>query len=155
MLTVETIARIRREYFLKGKTIREIARDLRVSRNTVPRWCTTPPSSTAISTSARSRVSSVMSRRHRTATIRLYFSRAVQKHTPLHAPVKAHPAVAPVDLQKLARQPLEPDDRLRRRRSPGPHRRHLSVGMQFSPRQRKRNLPTLLKIGFLLGALAL
>ena len=35
MLTVETIARIRREYFLKGKTIREIARDLRVSRNTV------------------------------------------------------------------------------------------------------------------------
>src|SRR5258708_19698158 len=35
MLTVETIGRIRREHFLKGKTIREIARDLRVSRNTV------------------------------------------------------------------------------------------------------------------------
>ena len=35
MLTVETIGRIRRERFLKGKTIREIARDLRVSRNTV------------------------------------------------------------------------------------------------------------------------
>ena len=35
MLTVETIGRIRREYFLKGKTIKEIARDLRVSRNTV------------------------------------------------------------------------------------------------------------------------
>ena len=35
MLTVETIARIRREYFLKGRTIRQIARDLRVSRNTV------------------------------------------------------------------------------------------------------------------------
>ena len=35
MLTVETIGRIRRERFLKGKTIKEIARDLRVSRNTV------------------------------------------------------------------------------------------------------------------------
>jgi hypothetical protein len=35
MLTVETIGRIRREFFLKGKTIKEIARDLRVSRNTV------------------------------------------------------------------------------------------------------------------------
>ena len=35
MLTVETIGRIRREYFLKGKTIRQVARDLRVSRNTV------------------------------------------------------------------------------------------------------------------------
>jgi transposase len=35
MLRVETIGRIRREHFIKGKTIREIARDLRVSRNTV------------------------------------------------------------------------------------------------------------------------
>src|ERR1700752_1542964 len=35
MLTVETIGRIRREYFLKGKTIKEIARNLPVSRNTV------------------------------------------------------------------------------------------------------------------------
>src|SRR4030081_1263302 len=35
MLIVETIARIRREHFIKGKTIREIARDLGVSRNTV------------------------------------------------------------------------------------------------------------------------
>ena len=35
MLIVETIARIRREYFLKGKTIREIARELRLARNTV------------------------------------------------------------------------------------------------------------------------
>src|SRR5712672_4104509 len=35
MLIVETIARIRREHFVKGKTIKEIARDLRVSRNTV------------------------------------------------------------------------------------------------------------------------
>jgi transposase len=35
MVTVETIGRIRREYFLKGTTIEEIARDLRVSRNTV------------------------------------------------------------------------------------------------------------------------
>ena len=34
MLTVETIGRIRREHFLKGKTIKEIARDLKVSRNT-------------------------------------------------------------------------------------------------------------------------
>ena len=35
MLVVETIARIRREHFVKGKTIKEIARDLKVSRNTV------------------------------------------------------------------------------------------------------------------------
>ncbi len=35
MLIVETIGRIRREHFVQGKTIREIARDLRLSRNTV------------------------------------------------------------------------------------------------------------------------
>jgi transposase len=35
MLIVETIARIRREPFIKGKTIKEITRDLKVSRNTV------------------------------------------------------------------------------------------------------------------------
>src|SRR5258707_1443145 len=35
MLTVETIGRIQREHFVNGKTIRQIARDLRVSRNTV------------------------------------------------------------------------------------------------------------------------
>jgi transposase len=35
MLTVETIGRIRRERLLKGKSIKEIARDLKVSRNTV------------------------------------------------------------------------------------------------------------------------
>ena len=37
MLVVDTIARIRREHFVKGKTIKEIARDLGVSRNTVRR----------------------------------------------------------------------------------------------------------------------
>ena len=35
MLVVETVARIRREHFVKGKTIKEIVRDLGVSRNTV------------------------------------------------------------------------------------------------------------------------
>jgi transposase len=35
MLVVETIARIRRERFVKGKSIKEIVRDLKVSRNTV------------------------------------------------------------------------------------------------------------------------
>jgi len=35
MLIVETIAWIRREHLVKGKTIREIARDLNISRNTV------------------------------------------------------------------------------------------------------------------------
>jgi hypothetical protein len=35
MLTVETIGRIRREHFLKGKTIREIVPDLKMSRNAV------------------------------------------------------------------------------------------------------------------------
>jgi DNA invertase Pin-like site-specific DNA recombinase len=33
----ETIDRIRREHFIKGKTIKEIARDLKISRNTVCR----------------------------------------------------------------------------------------------------------------------
>jgi transposase len=35
MLVVETIGRIRREHFQKGKSIKEIARDLKISRNTV------------------------------------------------------------------------------------------------------------------------
>ncbi|MBL8673106.1 MAG: IS21 family transposase [Alphaproteobacteria bacterium] len=35
MLVVETVARIRREHFVKGKRIKEISRDLRLSRNTV------------------------------------------------------------------------------------------------------------------------
>jgi transposase len=35
MLVVETIGRIRREHLGKGKSIREIARDLKISRNTV------------------------------------------------------------------------------------------------------------------------
>ncbi len=35
MLTVETIGRIRREQYIKRKAIKEIARDLKVSRNTV------------------------------------------------------------------------------------------------------------------------
>jgi transposase len=35
MLVVETIGRIRRERYVKGKAIKEIARDLRLSRNTV------------------------------------------------------------------------------------------------------------------------
>src|SRR5229473_6683247 len=35
MLVVETIGRIRREHFVKGRSIKEIARDLKVSRNTV------------------------------------------------------------------------------------------------------------------------
>src|SRR5215208_3070354 len=35
MLVVETIARIRREFFVKGRSIKEIVRDLKVSRNTV------------------------------------------------------------------------------------------------------------------------
>jgi transposase len=37
MLTVETIGRIRREHSSRVKTIKEIARDLKVSRNTVRR----------------------------------------------------------------------------------------------------------------------
>ena len=35
MLVVETIAKIRRAYFGQGKSIKQICRDLRVSRNTV------------------------------------------------------------------------------------------------------------------------
>ena len=35
MLVVETVGRIRREHFVKGKSIKEIARALKVSRNTV------------------------------------------------------------------------------------------------------------------------
>ena len=35
MLVVETVGRIRREHFIKGRSIKEIARALKVSRNTV------------------------------------------------------------------------------------------------------------------------
>ena len=35
MLVVETIAKIRRAYFIQGKSIMQICRELRVSRNTV------------------------------------------------------------------------------------------------------------------------
>ena len=35
MLVAETIARIRHEFFVKGKSIKEIVRYLKVSRNTV------------------------------------------------------------------------------------------------------------------------
>ena len=35
MLIGETVGRVRRDHFVKGKSIKEIARDLRVSRNTV------------------------------------------------------------------------------------------------------------------------
>ena len=35
MLIVETIARIRREHFIRGKTIKEIARDLQIGEKTV------------------------------------------------------------------------------------------------------------------------
>jgi hypothetical protein len=44
MLTVETIGRIRRDHFIEGKTIKETARELKMSRNTarrVPRSGTT------------------------------------------------------------------------------------------------------------------
>ena len=37
MLIVETIGRIRREHLIKGKSIKEIARDLKISRNTTVR----------------------------------------------------------------------------------------------------------------------
>ncbi len=35
MLVVETIAKIRRAYFIQRKSIKQICRELRVSRNTV------------------------------------------------------------------------------------------------------------------------
>lgn len=37
MLVVETIAKIRRAYFVQDKSIKQICRELRVSRNTVRR----------------------------------------------------------------------------------------------------------------------
>jgi len=37
MVIVETIGRVRREHFVKGKSIKEIARDLEISRNTFAR----------------------------------------------------------------------------------------------------------------------
>ena len=53
MLIVETIARIRREHFIKGKTIKDIARDLKVSRKTVRKVLRSegPHSSTSVSSS--------------------------------------------------------------------------------------------------------
>jgi len=35
MVVLETIGRLRREHFVKGRAIKEIARDLKISRNTV------------------------------------------------------------------------------------------------------------------------
>ncbi|MGI9434878.1 MAG: hypothetical protein ACR2Q4_08635 [Geminicoccaceae bacterium] len=35
MKSVDTIARIRREFFVRGKSIKQIVRELHVSRNTV------------------------------------------------------------------------------------------------------------------------
>ena len=35
MLVVETVARVRRAYFVQEKSIKEIARDMKVSRKTV------------------------------------------------------------------------------------------------------------------------
>jgi predicted transcriptional regulator len=35
MFIVETVGRIRHEHLVKGKSIKEIARDLKISRNTV------------------------------------------------------------------------------------------------------------------------
>jgi hypothetical protein len=43
MVIVETIGRVRREHFVKGKTIKEIARDLKISRNTVRKIGALPP----------------------------------------------------------------------------------------------------------------
>jgi hypothetical protein len=37
MKSVDTIARIRREFFVRGKSIKQIVRELHVSRNTVRR----------------------------------------------------------------------------------------------------------------------
>jgi transposase len=42
MLVVETVGRIRREHFVRGKSIKEIARDLRLSRNTVRKILRSP-----------------------------------------------------------------------------------------------------------------
>ena len=42
MLVVETVGRIRREHFVWGKSIKEIARDLRLSRNTVRKILRSP-----------------------------------------------------------------------------------------------------------------
>ncbi len=51
MLVVETIARIRREHLVKGKSIKQIARELKMSRNTVRRVLRS--GETAFATSAR------------------------------------------------------------------------------------------------------
>jgi len=42
MLVVETVGRIRRDHFVRGKSIKEIARDLRLSRNTVRKILRSP-----------------------------------------------------------------------------------------------------------------
>ena len=42
MLVVETVAKIRREHFGRGKGVKTIARELGLSRNTVRNWLRTP-----------------------------------------------------------------------------------------------------------------
>ena len=39
MLVVETVAKVRRAYFVQGKTIKAICRELRLSRKVVRRFC--------------------------------------------------------------------------------------------------------------------
>ena len=43
MLTLDTIGKIRRDFHVKGRKIKEIARDRRVARNTVRRVDTESP----------------------------------------------------------------------------------------------------------------
>jgi hypothetical protein len=59
MLVVETIAKIRRAHFVQGKPIKQICRELKLSRKVVLDRCCGPmrPPSSASATSSRSRSS--------------------------------------------------------------------------------------------------
>lgn len=65
MLVVETIAWIRRENFIKGKTIKEIARDPKVSRNTVRKVLRSEAEIHAHDTASGSRAYNIAKRNHR------------------------------------------------------------------------------------------
>ena len=83
MLVVETIARIRRDHLVRGVPIKKIARDLRVSKNTVRKvvrgdetsfsyerlWCMDLRISISGSASVFESLSCLSSSTHRVATI--------------------------------------------------------------------------------------
>jgi len=99
MLIVETIGRIRREHLDKGKSIREIARTLHLSRNTVRR---------ILRSGETASLDSVSSRLFGLGTIgRSGVAEVVGVRRPQYAPA---PSVVAQEIAALLANPLDPLD---------------------------------------------